>query len=203
MRPCWIITYSRTGSTYLSRLLNSTKLFDPLFREHYLDQEVYQHDPPRYAKVMYPHYVYGRSIGAVLNEFYPDMRFVYNRRRDLVATAVSRYFVRMTGIYSVKTKRALRRYQAITVPYDPQRLLEIYQNELERHIGWNEFAESHNALPVFYENVVSDPEGEISRIMQFLEVDQEWRIDVHDNCMMLKLDHPQKPKFTDRLRDIL
>ena len=205
MRPCWILTYGRTGSTYLSRLLNSTNAFDPLFYEHYGEHRDVEEVPPAYNKMMNIQYRNAKKKGQILNEYYPDMCFVYLRRKNIVAAAVSKYFVDKTNVYNHNVAQKVKKYKHKEIPYHRDELIKAYQIKLTEYHFWDAFVQDKDHIEVYYEDVIANPEKQVRRVMKIVGAEfNGFHPDKNgDNLFMeltVKLEHPDKDRYTRRLR---
>ena len=203
MTPCWIITYAKTGSTYLSRLLNSTGLFDPPFREHYREPgvEAPPDAPPPYCKLMHSQYTWHRKHETPLFECYHDMKFVYLRRRDVAAAAVSMYFHNATQCFNLEDPSKLEGYQKIRLKYDGKKMQEAYMRKTWEFHFWDGFARraGDKCLRLYYEDIIAEPQEQVTKVMQHLGI-ESWNVNMDDKSLTIKLEHPQKRRFLARLK---
>ena len=204
MRPCWIVTYMRSGSTYLCRLLNSTGTFDPIFCEHYIGgkSKMPPELPPAFNKMMNFQYMVESRRYTVLHEYYPNMAFVYLRRRDIVAATISQYFIAKTKIANINQINAPKRlsnYQELDIGYNKSRLIKLYYHKLVEYHFWDHFLQDKEHLEVYTKTFLV-PEAQVARIMDFIGVDFPWGINWEDPSLTAKLEHPKKEEYTAWLR---
>ena len=216
MRPCWILTYARTGSTCLGRLLNATNAFTPPFSEYYAGASGKQRIaemgcPPPYNKMMFGQYTKARKRGEVLNEYYPDMCFVYLRRKDIVASAVSQYFMNHTKVANINQKnveQAINKYQSQKIPYDQEALTKLYWEKMMGYHYWDHFVKGTDHIEVYYEDVIANPENQVARIMNLIGTlyqgmnPDEYTKEMRDK-QTVKLEHPDKERYTKKLKKAL
>lgn len=99
IRPIWILTTPRTGSTALARTLNSSGLLDPPLAEYFNSEAV--DEPwaglqlPRNCKVMPEQTDRWREI----NTHWPHAVLVHLVRNDLVAQIASTIIAIQTGVW--------------------------------------------------------------------------------------------------------
>lgn len=208
MRPVWIVANVRTGSHVLSGYLNGTGLFEPKFLEHFqnlIDKESLIKGPidpiidlPRYSVVHSHQFCNFFSIAEkpLIERHLPGIRYVWLRRRDLVASVVSLFIARMTNFFWTDSARSIEYHAKIPVEYRPM-LLDIYFITKMRDAFWSHYlSEQDEYLTVFYEDL---DKGAMRSVFDFLGLDCE----VPEDCGCYKLKHPMTPVFYDLLQEAL
>jgi len=184
---CLIVLFSsRTGSTYLSQMLQNTKFF-PQFGESL--------NPSRVARKMetcsstacevvqativsssseqafgfkagFP----GLSVAArtgLLQQAMPKISFVFLRRRDKVAQAVSIVRANITGRYHSTQGEArpvsVEDYDEIAIRHK-RNLIEHLETRLQTFIKYL----NRPTIDLYYEDIVERPQYHLSRILDFV-----------------------------------
>lgn len=108
VKPTWIVSTARSGTTYLCDVLNRTGEFSPELSERlnlvYGDRGgALRRDPGRFrnCKVFPEQLRASRLTLAEVSDLLPGVRFVSLRRRSLVDRAVSLYLAQRSGVYTV------------------------------------------------------------------------------------------------------
>lgn len=116
--PVWILCTPRSGSTYLSKIMNSTKNFNPPFAEYlgwkknlFMNPESLKENPPVFCKALHVHlnriffdpsylkdvehnnYLQTKKppleAKTILEKSLPNLRFVWLKREDVIGQTVS------------------------------------------------------------------------------------------------------------------
>lgn len=224
-KPVWVLCHWRSGSYYLTNLLNTTNLFHPIFDEWFrggydLDLEHWKRPWPPYRKnpnadkewllrhlppYMKTFYVNYESLGftdedshLISKKYLPGIRFILLRRRDQVGSAVSFYIADYTDWWMVNTPEEVRQQASIKVPIDYSKLLDAYDQTLTWWSQWDRFLEGHEYLDVYYEDLVSSTH-EMDRILEYLGI----RTGVYYECTTMKIQHPQTARIRALLEDAI
>jgi LPS sulfotransferase NodH/glycosyltransferase involved in cell wall biosynthesis len=108
-----------------------------------------------------------------LRAFLPELRFVWLRRENKVAQAISHYLAIKTGVWSKSSQDAATASpEAVEVPYDFAAIHELVRSaELEEQ-GWREFlaGAADVTLSLTYEELASDFAAAVTRTLAFLGV---------------------------------
>jgi trehalose 2-sulfotransferase len=181
LRGYAICTTGRTGSNWLCALLSSTgSLGRP--REYFnwearrqFDDPNYPADPTEQVRCILdmgatPNGVYGLKVfptqhdaiasACAWTEVLPNLRFIWLQRRDLLGQAISFARASQTGQFrSTVQASTAARYDADFIRHG----LVMFVKDQAR---WTLFfaRTGITALPVFYEDVVSNPQGTVDRI---------------------------------------
>jgi LPS sulfotransferase NodH len=108
----------------------------------------------------------------VLDDFYPNHTWLYVRRRDRFAQAISAWTAQETGVWSSDTAR-----REVTLEYDFFAIFTVFFSLLvEDHMWDNYFAQAERPpIRVWYEDFVDAPSGTLARIARLLH--ERWRIE--------------------------
>lgn len=208
--PVWILAGLRTGSTNLCEALNSTRLFEPGFYEHF-NREISAYprwfvEPPPYTKVL--DYNFRNLCGKGYNvikmgkHHLPGLRLVLLQREDLIGTAVSSYIASMSDVWAIFTgansQQELARFQSMRFETDKSLLLKFYGDAEKSYAYWpRHLAREHLEpwLKVDYEEIVSDLREVVSQILRVAG----HRLGRWGGPGCIKQTHPQ----TEELRQVL
>lgn len=219
--PCWILTHTRTGSTYLCYLLNNTKLFGNRQRSNPLDGyffntwgeyfhanvyagiDEFVKNPPLKAKVHRHHFTryFKDTDQEWIESLLPGLKYVLLRRKDVVAHTVSRYFSRETKTHHCSSEEKLKTYQETVLPLNYQRLLFMYKQTRTCYVEWNNFLKNRNFLDLEYEDVISKPKETVLKVLDFLGMAYRPE-NINLEVPLHKLEHPQKQEFIQILTDL-
>ncbi|MEM8612588.1 MAG: Stf0 family sulfotransferase [Cyanobacteria bacterium P01_H01_bin.105] len=111
----------------------------------------------------------------ILSELFPNPKFVFIRRRNLVKQAISMEIGKQTGVYLIRKKR-LRNSSAHkeqTLFFKPLNIYRYKQGVQRRNQKWRSFFEKYD-LPFFevvYEDLVKDFDEIMRQVIEFAGVD--------------------------------
>ena len=169
--------------------------------EHNLPVE-YQYLPyclPPYSVVHSHHYQDCLALEhkAFVEESLPGLRYVWLRRRDLVATAVSTFLARRTGVYYAFDEETVQKQSSTPVQFHVD-LLDLYWTICARDKFWEFYlSDEDECLTTYYEDLL-DPQ-ELRRVFNFLGIENE----PIDPGEYHKLHHPMAEELKQQLRDTL
>jgi LPS sulfotransferase NodH len=180
-----ICTTPRSGSNYLCELLSSTGVLGKP-REYFNAEGRRAHDDPTYPDDPREQFHWILTMGSTPNGVYalkvfpgqhdriaktcswtellPELKFVSLERRDVLGQALSWTRVLQTGQYR-STVSAIDRES-----YDAKLIKAVLRQLIVDRARWSLFfaRTGIEALPVFYEDVVADPQREVDRIADFV-----------------------------------
>ena len=194
MRPLWIVGYARTGSHVLSGYLNATGLFDPEIDER-MSPSMKILPFPAYSVVHSHHFSshFSFSDKSYIEESLPGLRYIWLKRRDLVATTVSTFIARKTKIYWTKFNGVVEQQSNIPVEFD-ESLFRLYCNVCARDKFWESyFTDDDEYITIYYENM------DLPRVFEFLDIDQK----IPDTCGYKKFHHPMTGELCQILQDAI
>lgn len=207
--PVWILTNQRSGSTFLSSLLNSTKSFPFLFNEHFHEHQIelgyYRNWLPCNAKILKNHYknVSDSITKKSIKKLHPNIKFILLRRRDPVAHTISQYFHRYSKVSFIKKsqKKKIKKYENKVIPFNEQELIKTYKLTLNFWDNWNVFLKGEEHISIVYENFIKDPKSAIKRIFGYLDMKlpENWE----PKSSIVKLENPLKEKYKKKLKEII
>lgn len=138
---------------------------------------------------------------------FPDIRYL-KLKRNPIAHAVSLYFARHTKKYHIYDKENLTNYLNTKIDLDISKLLECHSDVMVSNSCWNPFlSEKDNVLDVNYENLISNPYEELSKIKNFLQVDCDINnaidLTINSNKRIYKMTRPEAHEYENKLSNIL
>ena len=179
MVPCWIIAGRRTGSCFLTSLLNNTNLFDPTFEDYF----VYcrrRNEPYKLMPYNKFHPAYWKEQGLNLNETidainqvkscFPDIKFV-RLKRNFIDTTVSDYIQRETKMFKVYESETeiVETYLKTKIRVSEDKLKELVSWNMELYIlESNICKELGDYLEIEYNDLIKDPKNELNKILKFI-----------------------------------
>src|SRR5262249_36782738 len=111
-----------------------------------------------------------RTMHKALTTVFPQLSYIWMRRRDKVRQAVSHAKARQTNVWTVTDELAPK---AIRKPVFSFLQLHFMVHELEEHeSAWQHYFTTHNIRPyiVFYEDFIEHYEETVLGIMHYLHV---------------------------------
>jgi len=209
MKPCWILSCRRSGSTYLCGLLNSTAIFPQRWKEYYCDplDKKNLEELPVVNKILYDQY-YRIKNRIKIEEELPNIKYVFLRRKDLHAVTVSKFLISKTlgmgkdgydYIWNVFDKKSLEEFQKIEVDYDLGSLKKMHKKTVIDYNSWNRFLRNENFIEFDYQDIIDSPIECVYKILEFMECEKvnpklDWPY------LSMKMEHPKKKEFTERFR---
>jgi LPS sulfotransferase NodH len=108
------------------------------------------------------------SLAATLRKFFPQLRLIRLRRRNLVAQGMSHYVAITNNIWNTTSAPHLKPGEHdVATPYDFDKIDEQVLNARLGRDGWRrELAEAQDiTLPLTYEELAADLEGSVRRVL--------------------------------------
>ena len=212
--PVWILSGPRTGSSFISSVLNDTNLFEPDFREWFHNNninEIFCHKKslspfdykwPLFAKVHEDHYEKIKTMFPLLNieEVIPKLKFIHLRRKNLIKQAISSYFSHKTNTYIIKNKKKLNNYKEFKVDYDEENILFIYEKIISRFNFWKPVLINDNYIDVFYEELIDNPIEAFIKIFNFLGITLPSNLNIESTLIQ---SHPLKQEYEKKFTRFL
>lgn len=201
--PCWILASARTGSSYLSQLLNSTKLFGKYrFSEHYNFKKKIAKNVFPFVKIHYKQYK--ERFGNIdINTILPNVKYILIKRKNHYETAVSRYFALKSKYkkWNVSNKKQLKKKQNEIFTFEEKSLLCSYEIAKAQYSSWDNYLENKKFIKFEYEYLCENPEKVTKTILEYLQL--EGSPDFNYKKITMKLNHPQKSEFVERLQELV
>jgi len=106
------------------------------------------------------------TVAETLQRFFPDAKFIYLKRQDVLAQAVSAAIATQTGKWE-KTEAISTK----PIKFQPWRIYEWEQSLIAQNHDWEQFFASNNLdyLPVVYEDMVADFTSEVAQITRYIK----------------------------------
>ena len=212
--PVWILSGPRTGSSFISSVLNETKIFDPVFNECFHDDWIkeifsdvkllspFNYNWPKFAKVHEAHFEKIQKMFPSLNikEVIPDLKFIHLRRKNLIKQTISEFFANKTNIYIIKNKKKLNKYKELKVDYDEKIMLHYYKKAIIRFNSWEPLLIKENHIDIFYEELIDNPKETFLKIFNFLEIIPPNNLNIKSTLIQY---HPLKEEYEKKFTDFL
>lgn len=220
--PLWILSYERTGSTFLQDMLNATGLFKPRIDEWfhpdargavglYPDIKYWAPDavtryvvtnPPKFAKVQAVHATQANPplTREGVEEKLPGIKYVVIMREDMIASAISLYFARETGMFGIVNPSQLDVFRSIPIEFDDSKVLDAYGRIKQSRNYWAQWLADADRLIYDYQDIVSRPKEIAKEILNHAGVDYDGDISLPPLC---KQTRPETEDFKRRLSKLL
>lgn len=179
---CWLLSSPRTGSNYLSVLLNETGLFpnhtgkDRAFDEwldiwYKMSKEAFLHNPPKHLNIHYAQFnkVFGRNDKSYIDSITPNTRYVV-LKRDTISQAVSFYIAKQTHTWRVYNDEQRETFLQRNVPVNMDELVKDYNYISQFRNCWGEFEEAEGTVVVDYEDTRDRPQEVVRRILDSMSL---------------------------------
>lgn len=191
----YILHEVRSGSTFLSELLNKTKLFNPVLGEYFL---------PHYDKNLNSYrimpnnkfngdkyFIDGQKLNlSNIRDEYPNMRFIHIYRKDFIGIAVSIFLARKTKIFNIfnnKYRRVFYKfndfekmykdafgddYSEINSAHNAFYMLREYQQAIYIKDRYDKEILKYNieVLKICYEDFMIDSITELKKVFSYLDI---------------------------------
>lgn len=108
-----------------------------------------------------------------LRAFFPDLRYVWLRRENKVAQAISHYLATRSGTWHRWVREAPRKQQgAAEIPFDFTAIKEMVATAEAEESGWRGFLadSAQQTLCLSYEELAADYVGAVARVLTFMDV---------------------------------
>jgi LPS sulfotransferase NodH len=216
MEPVWILGYQRTGSHYLSDLLNQTSLFEPIIEEW---MNIYDTLLPKWPKwrsfeiglkdrlqtlppfctVLRHHFLdfFRDDHKELIEQHLPGLRYIRLRRKDAIAVATSIYIARETNGHVIRSGKQQFAHKHSPIKYSRRKLFQIYNTHTDLYYCWDKFLEGSEALEVEYDDLNQNPYETMKRVYEFVGIDQEPILE----SGIFKNEHPMKQVYYEILED--
>jgi LPS sulfotransferase NodH len=225
MNACWLLCTERTGSTYLSDLLNSTCIWgdkstnDPVtdqvdrFTEYYCDRffkKDYLIDLPRFNKMTWNQFINRFPKDFSIESYLPDVKFVRIKRQNSVAVAVSLYIARrFTGWlaqdygfsgarWNVHDSSVLEKFTSVEISINQKELHDCLLKAKQDQFLWDNYLRSRDFMDIEYQDVLNKPVEIVHGILNYIGA--EGSPDLSWSKLPMRMYHPIKPKLTAILR---
>jgi LPS sulfotransferase NodH len=231
MKPCWILCTPRSGSSYISELLNNTGIFPsfeylfphlsinlnknpgPIRKTNafgewlriYNDQIEFEKNIPPYLKVIHRQY-----LDLIKEDFNPldlvhDLKLILLKRKNIYKQASSLYLAQEMNQYHVYSNWMMKEFTNKTIDINIEKLTESYNKVLGFNCTWNKFLK-FDPLVIHYEDIVNNTFKSIQDIMSYLNIDIkkntiEKSIDITKKEMLV-MTHPIKDKCISILENL-
>lgn len=201
MKPCWILTTPRSGSTFLCRKLNQTGLFNPAFAEWYnaetLFHEAFVKNPPSFCKIHRFQYNRHKPL------FPKDVFYIHLTRKDLIEATVSQYFAGHTKMWNTTCEDKLSEHANVEVPYNQNDLIRLYLEMQVESKGWIEFLKDKEYLEFDYSDLMDNTGDIVDQIVDICGV-QNNEINKYSKMHTpLKMYHPMKDVYVEKFRKFI
>lgn len=204
----WILTNPRSGSYFLSSLLNNSGKFNPLFKE-YLNKDNDEFinpnkEIPKNCKVHgYQFNTYFSSLDELENKI-GKTKYILLERENIYDRVISDYFARYTDVWKCtkKDKKIQTKFQIVEVPYDLKKIMKIYKS-YQIEPKWN-IDKDH--LKVSYEELFKNTELTLIKIFKYFEIkitNQEINKMICSKNTTIKLDREDKKQYIERFKEFI
>ena len=201
MKPCWILTTPRSGSTFLSRRLNQTGLFNPPFAEWYNSETLFDEflvkNPVPFCKI------HKFQYNEHLPSFPKNVFFIHLTRKDLAEATVSQYFAGHTKMWNTTCEKDLSEHANVDVPYNRDTMLRLYFDMIHESKGWVEFLKDKKHLEFDYEDLMTDCSSIVDKIVELTETQNNEPNKYKDMHTPLKMCHPLKEEYVKKFKETI
>lgn len=101
-----------------------------------------------------------------------DLVVIHLKRRNILRTLISRKIAGIQGVYSDTPGKRKVNSDKKVVNFTVQDLEEGFQYTRKMETDGDEMFKDHPLLPIYYEDLVNDPEGTFNKVTDLLGVDQ-------------------------------
>jgi LPS sulfotransferase NodH len=217
--PLWILCFPRTGSSYLSSLLNNLELF-PTFNEMYPNESLILDENlgptnknqsfgewirvfgnkhvAKYTKAIHHQFDnHFKKDEKVIKNIFNDIKFIKLIRKDKIDQASSMFIAKKLNQYHVYNDSMLLEYKNKNFEINKKELLLIYNEVIKQQNFWN-FIDDKNCIKIYYEDLISNEEIIIKNILEFINV----KIEINKICFSIKKSKETMKKMNHNLKDI-
>ena len=227
--PYWILTRERSGSTYLSHLLNGTNNFEPKFSEYLHFQMgkskknfIENSSEYKYCKINWKQLLFNNlSIEEICNAL-PDVKFIFLKREDLYARSISLSFCKQTGKWfmsdnvndmkefscnkfapTFKNGHSIpASYHNKKVTFDYNSTLKILQEMKETNYVWEDVLKDKDYLKVTYEDLIQNPSVALENILNYIGANCKRIEESIYNCKLKPMTRKESTVYINRLKKI-
>lgn len=109
----------------------------------------------------------------LLRSYLPSLRFVWLKRNNMVARAISLYRARTTYVWSRDAAQSGKAPVEQALEFDLAEIHNLYCIGVFQEETWLQFFEAHEISPLClsYEELVADYEPSIRRVLEFLQIE--------------------------------
>ncbi len=204
-KPVWILTTGRSGSNYLSAMLNNTGLFS--FTECMHENN----GPFRFigcinCKALRRQFIRSLHDGArdEINLSLPGIKYILLNRKDIKSKAISHYFAHITGVWKVH-QGELEDYFKLPIYLDKDLLKACYDEELSYLNCWDNYLRDTPHFRVEYEDMINNPVETIIKIFDYIEIKitpEEAQAAV-DKCDGVVMTRPEFQEYLEELEKLI
>ena len=239
---CWILTNLRSGSGYLCYLLNKTSLFVPHFEEWFDNGQninyiygdnkansnfnkhkdslnyVKIHGLPKFLKIQRFRYdkIFNKNDKNIIKQILPDIKFIYLKRNDIFARAISLYFCSQTKTYHITKNdedskkwlsksnvKDFKNWKNIHIPFIEKKVVSCY-NKIIKDRSWDDFLTDENYLLLDYDELTTDPNKTLKEILKFLDIKSPKNIkNIINTCSLMKTNRSETDEYIKKLKRLI
>lgn len=200
MTPIWILCTPRSGSSYLSKLLDNSNAFPDTFdeklawkRHKYNSIRDLTTNPPICAKILHVQWnrlEYGFEPGDIsisskqhvikptLTPTYP-VRYIILERTDIIEHTLSYYIAAKTSkkesFFCLDSQQKQHEFLKTAVEQNDAEVLQYYQVVSQYRGIWDKFIGDHDVLRINYEDLLKNPQEELTKILRYCGVSGEYK----------------------------
>lgn len=215
MKPLWILTTPRCGSTYLCDILNNTKLFDIKIKENFNFKSETKNQIVKYTKVHFYQLIECNKSKINPEQNFPDIKYVRIIRKDLFRQAISDYCARKSMCWQVTNldnsfegdfnyiTLPRKKYLEIKFNWDEKLAVSIYEKLVEDNKSWDNFLVNRSYLIVDYDDVVNNTKKTIKNIFNYIdcEISENLILKSIKKCKTVEVNHPNYDYFVEKLKN--
>lgn len=168
----WLLSTPRTGSHYLSTILNECLGYHAI--DEWLgintawykgEKKIQPSDIPDYVNLHWHHCrrIFGQTDLDFIKRIAPDVKFVVMRRKDIIAQSASLCVAYISKVWQIHGNAQLDAYQKKDVIITDKDIIRFYESIRSYRNAWSDFVED-NCICCYYEDLYANPYSIVEQI---------------------------------------
>lgn len=181
---CWILTTPRSGSQYLSSILNNIcekkAFYEKLHPTQKITYKKFEENKDKFSTLIVHPLQYLFTFGERQFNTIPDpkTKLIYLYREDIIEKTISLYCAKKTNVWVI-TNNHLQPHQIQCDPkrcrinpikIDEKQLISCYLDVKKQHNFWDAKIKDMEVLKISYNELIQNTKNEINKILNYLNM---------------------------------
>lgn len=175
-KKLWLLSTPRTGSHYLSTILNEClgyHAIDEWLGIHTAwykgEKKIEACDIPDYVNLHWHQCrrVFGQTNLDFIKQIAPDVKFVVMKRKDIIAQTASYYVAFKSKVWRLRNDNQLNIYRRRDIPIKDNEIIKSYEDIRSWSNAWSDFVDNGHTC-CYYEDLYSNPYPIVESIIGLL-----------------------------------
>ena len=134
--------------------------------------------------------------------FFKDNKIILLKRKNIVKQAISLYLATESTIFHTNTEHSEEKWNNLkSVEYNNEKIKNWIKHIEKQERGWDYYLKNKNFLPLYYEDIINDPEYCIKKSLEFLQPEHP-RYDISTDSVFEKIGSERNIGFYNKFLSI-